>query len=648
VGFLAAAAVAAVIIAPAKLTMTQRSDPGGIVETTTSYYDPGTTVTVTTPPVSNNGYRFAYWKLNGVRKADAYGISVTSFSFSLTANSEAIAVYLPETQASAGDGVPDWYKMFYYGTTNISGSSDTDGDGRNLAQEYAVGGNPVIPDTAADGGVVEGGISRRRGDLVTMVLSPAYVHVLQSSDPGGVVASDTWVTNGTTISTVNAPTDYNGYKFGGWEVNGVRQTDLHGMSLTQATFTADADTVAVARYFPANAASAGDGVPDWYKYYYYGTTDISGSSDTDGDGWSLSQEFAQGSNPRVPDNAGDGGLREGGVSRRRAEVMTLDLANNLVHVTQYSDPGGIIWTDAWVTNGNTVTTVNAQPDYNGYKFDGWLVNGVRQTDANGMALTQVSFTASSDTVAVASYLPANQISGGDGVPDWYKMFYYGTTDISGTSDTDGDGRTLAQEYAMGANPVIPDSASDGGVIEGGISRRRAEPFVVNYQLIPVYDGWTWVSFSVLPADRTFDSLLGNKSVSNDDTVVGANGSATYYNGVWYPSSPDFQVEAGAMYEIGSGGTKTLVATGQRPDTVTVNLVSGWNWIGCPDAASTTLTDMLAGVSFSDNDMVISQNSQVATFYHGSWYMTTGRGGFPIFPGMGYLLYLNSPQTVPLK
>lgn len=50
---------------------------------------------------------------------------------------------------------------------------------------------------------------------------------------------------------------------------------------------------------------------------------------------------------------------------------------------------------------------------------------------------------------------------GDGVLDGYERWYYGNTSNAGTSDTDGDGLTLLNEYLSGADPTDADTDDDG-------------------------------------------------------------------------------------------------------------------------------------------------------------------------------------------
>jgi hypothetical protein len=466
-----------------QVKLTQSSEPAGIVSNS-RYYDVNSTVSVPSPPMQSGAYRFAYWKLNGTRRADSFGISVTAFSFSILENSDSTAVYLKDDLDSSGQGVPDWFTMFHYGTLAISGTSDTDADGVSLLDEYLKGSQPRIPDSAADGGILQGGISRRRGEKIAVSVGAGYHLYTESSTPPGIVNRSQYLKEGAAVTTANLNGETSGYRFTQWKLNGVRQENANGIALSQVNFLISGTTNAVAEYVPVTLDTGDTGIPDWYRLHQYGTLAISGTSDTDGDGRTLAQEYTDGTQPRVPDSASDGAIVEGGVSRRRGEKLALAFSENYFRYTEASVPPGITARDTYFPKGTTVTTLNAQPEVNGFKFGQWMINGVRQESPAGIAISQVSFPLNAETKAVAYYYPSGTDSDADGLPDWYEMLQYGNLSNGGSSDTDGDGVSLLDEYSLGSQPRIPDAAGDGGIVEGGVSRRRAEKGVLNLQFFP--------------------------------------------------------------------------------------------------------------------------------------------------------------------
>jgi hypothetical protein len=201
--------------------------------------------------------------------------------------------------------------------------------------------------------------------------------------------------------------------------------------------------------------------------------------------------------------------------------------------------------------------------------------------------------------------------------------------------------------ATGVTSTLDETYNFASGVNTGTIANPIVLHIVHKQRIPIYEGWTWISFNVIPADNSWTTLLKHYQASDNDVIIGTGGSVTYYGGVWYPSSADFKPQAGLMYMISSDSAATMEVIGAPATKPTLNLVQGWNWLGCPDATATTLTAMMPGMHSGNNDVIISQNSQMGTYWGGVWYNTTGTN-FPIVPGMGYLIYVNTPQSVLLK
>ncbi len=439
------------------MELSQISDPPGIVAQTSNLDTPVAVTTVTAPAVSGS-YRFTHWTINGLRYDDDLGRSQNPVAFTLYEATVAIAHYLPATQDTDADGLPDWYETEYYGNLTQTGTSDTDGDGYPLAEEYALGFHPRVYDD-----VVAGGLSRIRSSSVTMNLDLSPTYRLISSPPGFVSVNNT-VVAGTVVTTPDLWGQANsGYRFAYWDLEGVRQQDTYGIALGGFSFTVTSNTVATAHYYPAAQDSDADGVADWFEYVYYSTLAQGGGSDTDGDGYTLAEELALGTMPTLQDEFVPGGL-----ARVRSATVTMNLEGFPVYRLA-SSPAGFINVSGIVNPGTVITTPDLWGQANsGYRFAYWDLDVVAQADTYGIAVGSFSFAVNSNTVATAHYFPTAQDADADSVADWFEYVYYGGLTQTGTSDTDGDGFTLAQESAQNTVPTLADE-----FVPGGISRARA-------------------------------------------------------------------------------------------------------------------------------------------------------------------------------
>lgn len=110
------------------------------------------------------------------------------------------------------------------------------------------------------------------------------------SDPTGSILNFTWeLKNGDTVRYSYSKVESYVFSKLGLYLITLTITDNHG--LTDEAFTAvysilDADM---------------DDLPDWWEMAYFYSLDESGSGDTDGDGWTNMQEYANGLNPTEDD-----------------------------------------------------------------------------------------------------------------------------------------------------------------------------------------------------------------------------------------------------------------------------------------------------------------------------------------------------------
>lgn len=440
----------------------QTSVPLGYVnETSTPTI--GSTVSTVTAPDQIGNFRLAYWTLNGDIAVNPAGAAPNPVTFVITQAEDAVAIYLPADQDTDGDGLPDWWEYRYFASLSQTGTDNPDGDTFDNATEYANGQNPIVFDPLPPPfEKIDGGVSRRRTPVITVIQNTAtYALLREVSTPAGAFQQTRVVTIGVPVTLTNPPEEVSGYKFTGWLLNGMRYdqpTDIQPITVTPT-----GDMTFVARYVSAMEDTDGDGLADWKEWQRFESLQYNLTSDPDGDGFTIADEDARGFSTLVPDE-----LAAGGVSRRRSPTIYVDTTGRLSYRTA-SDPATILNDQQYLPGGTAIMV----PDKNGhtfanYRFCWWDMNGARQQDASGVAVTTFGFTLNVPTTVTGHYLDPTVDTIGDGITDWTKMYYYGSLTNGAASDTDGDGFSFAEELKRGYSPQVADTLE-----QGGVSRRRS-------------------------------------------------------------------------------------------------------------------------------------------------------------------------------
>jgi hypothetical protein len=437
----------------------QKSNPGGLFSTSSQNYNTGTSVVTRSITTQYNDFIFTHWTLNNVRQNDAKGQALHTVNFDITENTVAIAHYLDKDQDSDSDGIPDWIEVKDTGNLTATAETDADGDGIALRDEVRLGLNPSIDDN-----ISEGGISIRRSTRVLVNFGGAKKLTLKSDPIGLVTSSTSLLENNSSFQTDSLNGLSNGYYFSHWEVNGIRYSDNKGVGLPQVSQSINEDKVIVAKYIHEDQDSDNDHVPDWYESHYLGGLSQNQSSDSDGDGFTLADELKLGLSSVIDDS-----ISEGGISVRRSAKVFVNLGGASKVTIQSTPPGLVSSSLTYPEINSTYTTPALSGLNNGYYFSHWEVNGVRQSDTTGIGLSQVTKKLTNDKKFIAKFYPEDEDLDRDGIPDWFEWHEQGNLDLNGSSDTDGDGFTLAEENKLGLSSVIFDQ-----IIEGSLSARRSK------------------------------------------------------------------------------------------------------------------------------------------------------------------------------
>ena len=434
----------------------------------------------TAPAPSVNGSIFTHWTISTQQDfaaRDAWGRAYDAPCFKLYEETTLTAHYLPATQDSDDDGVPDGYELYWYGNLDQDAASDTDGDGFTFAEEIANGTNPLMPENEVAGAIAY-------GDGNLLLYNPSgYASAVVRSEPDGLfTASEEWLRPGTYVGTgTYSPTSSD---FVYWTLNGVPVRDAWGRAVDRVELMMPTGAVELIAHTESDYNTR-------MKLYWYGRTDIAMDSDTDGDGFTFAEELANGTNPLMPDSA-----VEGPIAYADGELLQYN-PYNLQPYTIRSDPEGALFETIhdYAPFGTFVNATQYTP--NTSTFACWVLNGVEQRDAWGRAIEVLALQMSTNAQELVAKVFEDEAAR-------LSYYWYGCTDVSMDSDTDGDGFTFAEELANGTNPLMPDST-----VEGPIAYADSETLEANLQPFDPATGAV--------VDDQFDELFTSPFAGNDAT-----------------------------------------------------------------------------------------------------------------------------------
>lgn len=469
----------------------QVSEPAGIVSAF-SYQARGGTATTVAPPLVSGGLRFVYWTAqgggyNGERFAADTGRSLHVASFVIDGATTLTAHYVDVNMASAGNGIPDWWQFYQLGELAADADVSLHDDGFSLREVYRRGYDPHFPQS-----VVDGGVSARLSPVVYLVHADQIAWSV-ASEPTGILSASGFAFPGETITTPEAARFHNDLAFTAWTIDGVRQGVAdNGRAYRRLAWTVPEGrtqpAALVAHYVERSRDTSGDGVPDWWLLHYLNNATANTLRSADGDSFTLAEEYRRGYSPRIPDT-----VRDGGVSARLSPVIYLVNPDQLPYTTR-SQPTGLYSGSGFLFPGESYTAPEAALLRDGLAFAGWDVNGSPVRDADGRALRRFTWELpedfSGELVFTANYVEAALVSDPNGVPDWWLLYHFGTTQVDTATSHDGDLFTRVQEFRRGYDPHIHDL-----VVDGGVSARLTPVILVN---LSPYQEWATLTASVQP------------------------------------------------------------------------------------------------------------------------------------------------------
>jgi hypothetical protein len=165
------------------------------------------------------------------------------------------------------------------------------------------------------------------------------------------------------------------------------------------------------------------------------------------------------------------------------------------------------------------------------------------------------------------------------------------------------------------------------------------PYIESSQEIPLSPGWNWISFNVLPADLSLNSVFSGILVQVEQ-VKGQTQSAIRIGGNWKGDLADMSgIGQNKMFKVKVTQACTLTVTGTADlSTNPIHLGGGWNWVAYLPTTSMSITTALA--SINGQVLQVKSLTQSATYNGTSW-----SGAFDMQPGQGYAIKMSAPGTL---
>jgi subtilisin family serine protease len=127
-------------------SLAQSSSPTGLVADV-SWWEAGATgltVTAMDPVMVNTtAQRFVEWQMDGLRWPDGTNTALNPAThIGMATARQAVAIYIPASEDSDSDTLPDWWERRYFGSLTPTIADDRDGDGFRNDEELADGTDP--------------------------------------------------------------------------------------------------------------------------------------------------------------------------------------------------------------------------------------------------------------------------------------------------------------------------------------------------------------------------------------------------------------------------------------------------------------------------------------------------------------------------
>jgi len=159
--------------------------------------------------------------------------------------------------------------------------------------------------------------------------------------------------------------------------------------------------------------------------------------------------------------------------------------------------------------------------------------------------------------------------------------------------------------------------------------------------VPFRTGWNWLSFNLAFPDPAINPALASLQHPDNDLLKGQSVFSVYGGGTWVGSLSTLSNTT--MYQYRADQPDTLKMLGQLidPTTVTISLVSGWNWLGYVPSFALPIDEALSSISAQTGDIIKGQTA-FAQYINGFGWL--GNLKF-LQPPHGYQIRLTNPANL---
>lgn len=160
--------------------------------------------------------------------------------------------------------------------------------------------------------------------------------------------------------------------------------------------------------------------------------------------------------------------------------------------------------------------------------------------------------------------------------------------------------------------VMPNlSFADGNLVGTPSAPQKFSTTTLIKQKVELNNGWTWVSFPIQSAQfANTTALLESVNAQEGDAIISQTKFDNYSSTGWLGNLSTTGYSPSSAYKIKLSSKDTLVLQGTiiDPDTVEINVNTGWNWIGFVSINNMSVADAMRNFVASEGDILKSQFS----------------------------------------